>query len=203
MFLKKKINLLIIFSLTLVILFFYKYHNNKSHTQIGGDFELTNHLGQKITNNSFKGYHRLVFFGFTNCPDFCPNTLNNIGIIIDQIDKKNQLVPIFITVDPERDTVAKLKKYLTNFDSKIIGLTGTKEQIKSVKTKYKIFSKKIMDTKKENTKPHNHHDGHDHGGYSVDHTTIVYLMDKKGNYITHFSPDTNNSDMVKKINKYL
>ena len=203
MFLKKKITLLIIFSLTLVILFFYKYHNNKSHTQIGGDFELTNHLGQKTTNDSFKGYHRLVFFGFTNCPDFCPNTLNNIGIIIDQIDKKNQLVPIFITVDPERDTVAKLKKYLTNFDSKIIGLTGTKEQIKFVKTKYKIFSKKVMDVKKKNGESNNHHDEHDHGGYSVDHTTIIYLMDKKGFYITHFSPDTNNSDMIKKINQYL
>ena len=203
MFLKKKITLLIIFSLTLVILFFYKYHNNKSHTQIGGDFELTNHLGQKTTNDSFKGYHRLVFFGFTNCPDFCPNTLNNIGIVINQIDKKDQLVPIFITVDPERDTVTKLKKYLTNFDSKIIGLTGTKEQIKFVKTKYKIFSKKVMDVKKKNGESNNHHDEHDHGGYSVDHTTIIYLMDKKGFYITHFSPDTNNSDMVKKINQYL
>ena len=203
MFLKKKITLLIIFSLTLVILFFYKYHNNKSHTQIGGDFELTNHLGQKTTNDSFKGYHRLVFFGFTNCPDFCPNTLNNIGIVINQIDKKDQLVSIFITVDPERDTVAKLKKYLTNFDSKIIGLTGTKEQIKFVKTKYKIFSKKVMDVKKKNGESNSHHDEHDHGGYSVDHTTIIYLMDKKGFYITHFSPDTNNSDMVKKINQYL
>jgi protein SCO1/2 len=203
MFLKKKITLLIIFSLTLVILFFYKYHNNKSHTQIGGNFELTNHLNQKTTNDSFNGYYRLVFFGFTNCPDFCPNTLNNISIVINEIDKKDQLVSIFITVDPERDTVAKLKKYLTNFDSKIIGLTGTKEQIKFVKTKYKIFSKKVMDVKKKNGESNNHHDEHDHGGYSVDHTTIIYLMDKKGFYITHFSPDTNNSDMVKKINQYL
>ena len=203
MFLKKKITLLIIFSLTLVILFFYKYHNNKSHTQIGGNFELTNHLNQKTTNDSFNGYYRLVFFGFTNCPDFCPNTLNNIGIVINQIDKKDQLVSIFITVDPERDTVAKLKKYLTNFDSKIIGLTGTKEQIKFVKTKYKIFSKKVMDVKKKNGESNNHHDEQDHGGYSVDHTTIIYLMDKKGFYITHFSSDTNNSDMVKKINQYL
>ena len=203
MFLKKKIILLIVFSLTLVILFLYKDHNNKSHIQIGGDFQLTNHLGQKITNDSFKEYHRLVFFGFTNCPDFCPNTLNNIGIVINQIDKKDQLVPIFITVDPERDTVTKLKKYLINFDSKIIGLTGTKEQIKFVKTKYKIFSKKVMDMKKENGESNNHHDGHDHGGYSVDHTTIIYLMDKKGGYITHFSPDTKNSDIVKKINQYL
>ena len=203
MFLKKKITLLIIFSLTLVILFFYKYHNNKSHTQIGGNFELTNHLNQKTTNDSFNGYYRLVFFGFTNCPDFCPNTLNNIGIVINQIDKKDQLVSIFITVDPERDTVAKLKKYLTNFDSKIIGLTGTKEQIKFVKTKYKIFSKKVMDVKKENGESNNHHDSHDHGGYSVDHTTMIYLMNKKGVYITHFSPDTKNSDMIKKINQYL
>jgi len=203
MFLKKKITLLIIFILTLVILFFYKYHNNKSHTQIGGNFELTNHLNQKTTNDSFNGYYRLVFFGFTNCPDFCPNTLNNIGIVINQIDKKDQLVSIFITVDPERDTVAKLKKYLTNFDSKIIGLTGTKEQIKFVKTKYKIFSKKVMNVKKKKGESNNHHDEHDHGGYSVDHTTIIYLMDKKGFYITHFSPDTNNSDMVKKINQYL
>ena len=203
MFLKKKITLLIIFILTLVILFFYKYHNNKSHTQIGGNFELTNHLNQKTTNDSFNGYYRLVFFGFTNCPDFCPNTLNNIGIVINQIDKKDQLVSVFITVDPERDTVAKLKKYLTNFDSKIIGLTGTKEQIKFVKTKYKIFSKKVMNVKKKNGESNNHHDEHDHGGYSVDHTTIIYLMDKKGFYITHFSPDTNNSDMVKKINQYL
>ena len=203
MFLKKKITLLIVFSLTLVILFFYKYHNNKSHTQIGGNFELTNHLNQKTTNDSFNGYYRLVFFGFTNCPDFCPNTLNNIGIVINQIDKKDQLVSIFITVDPERDTVAKLKKYLTNFDSKIIGLTGTKEQIKFVKTKYKIFSKKVMDVKKKNGESNNHHDEHDHGGYTVDHTTIIYLMDKKGIYITHFSPDTNNSSIVKKINQYL
>ena len=88
MLLKKKIILLIVFSLTLVIFFFYKEHYNKSHLQIGGDFQLTNHLGQKITNDSFKEYHRLVFFGFTNCPDFCPNTLNNIGVVINQIDKK-------------------------------------------------------------------------------------------------------------------
>ena len=197
MFLKKKITLLIVFSLTLVILFFYKYHNNKSHTQIGGDFELTNHLNQKTTNDSFNGYYRLVFFGFTNCPDFCPNTLNNIGIVINQIDKKDQLVSIFITVDPERDTVAKLKKYLTNFHPRIIGLTGTNEQITSVKTKYKIFSKKVMAMEKDG------HSNHNHGDYDVDHTTIIYLMDKKGDYITHFSPDTNNLDMVKKINKYL
>ena len=127
----------------------------------------------------------------------------NIKFITGYIDKKKQLVPIFITVDPERDTVIKLKEYLTNFHPKIIGLTGTNEQIKTVKTKYKIFSKKVMKMKKENGESNHNHDSHDHGEYAVDHTTIIYLMDKKGNYITHFSPNIKNSDMLKQINQYL
>ena len=206
MFLKKKNIFLFLIVLIALSFYFYKNFNNSQNT-IGGNFELKNQLGQKITNDSFNGYYRLVFFGFTNCPDFCPNTLNNISQIINEIDKKEKLVSIFITVDPERDTVEKMKNYLLNFDPKIIGLTGSNDQIKVVKQKYKIFSKKVMDMKKENNKDsvdnHNHHDDHDHGGYGVDHTTIIYLMDKKGNYLTHFSPDTTNQKIVKKINQYL
>ena len=202
MFLKKKIFFISFFILSLSLLFFYKFNNKEGYSQIGGDFELTNHLGKKITTKSFNGYYRLVFFGFTNCPDFCPDTLNKISFVMDEIDNKNKLVPIFITVDPERDGVENLKKYLSNFDPKIIGLTGTNEQINSIKKNYKIFSKKIMDM--EENKEHDH-DGHNHGhgGYAVDHTTIIYLMDKKGNYISHFSPDISNSDMIKRINGYL
>ena len=202
MFLKKKI-ILILFGLSLIFGFLYKNQNNSSENQIGGNFELTNHLGQKVTNESFNGYYRLVFFGFTNCPDFCPNTLNDIGIVIDEIDKNHLLVPIFITVDPQRDTVLKLKNYLTNFHPNIIGLSGTNLQINDVKKKYKIFSKKVMEINKENKNVQDHHNDHDHGGYGVDHTTIIYLMDKKGNYLTHFSPDTTNTQLVKKINQYL
>ena len=202
MFLKKKI-ILIVFALSLIFVFLYKNQNNSSNSQIGGNFELTNHLGQKVTNESFNGYYRLVFFGFTNCPDFCPNTLNNIGMIIDEIDKNDLLVPIFITVDPERDTVLKLKNYLSNFNSKIIGLSGTNLQINDVKEKYKIFSKKVMEMDEKNKTVHDHHNDHDHGGYGVDHTTIIYLMNKKGNYLTHFSPDITNRQLVKKINEYL
>ena len=202
MFLKKKI-ILILFGLSLIFVFLYKNQNNSSENQIGGNFELTNHLGRKVTNESFDGYYRLVFFGFTNCPDFCPNTLNDIGIVIDEIDKNHLLVPIFITVDPQRDTVLKLKNYLTNFHPNIIGLSGTNLQINDVKKKYKIFSKKVMEIDKENKNVQDHHNDHDHGGYGVDHTTIIYLMDKKGNYLTHFSPDTTNTQLVKKINQYL
>ena len=113
------------------------------------------------------------------------------------------MVPIFITVDPERDTVLKLKNYLSNFNSKIIGLSGTNLQINDVKEKYKIFSKKVMGMDEKNKTVHDHHNDHDHGEYGVDHTTIIYLMDKKGNYLTHFSSDTTNLQLVKKINQYL
>ena len=202
MFLKKKIVYVVIFLLTTSFLYYFikNYQDDRAKTQIGGNFQLTNHLGEKVNNNSFNGYNRLVFFGFTNCPDFCPNTLNNIGTIINEVKKNVDLIPIFITVDPKRDTTENLKNYLENFHPKIIGLTGSTEEINDVKEKYKIFSKKVIDTK--NKEKHNHK-GHDHGGYSVDHTTIIYLMNKKGRYITHFSPDAKNLEIIKKINKIL
>ena len=199
MFLKKNFYYLILFAFVAIILLVLKNNNKSLDNKIGGDFVLTNQSGQKITNDSFKGYYRLVFFGFTHCPDFCPNTLNNVGEIINEIDKKDILVPIFITVDPQRDTEMRLKKYLSNFHPKIIGLTGSKEQIGGVKKKYKIFSKKVMD---EADSTHNH-DNHDHGGYGVDHTTILYLMDKNGYYLSHFSPEDSSDDIIKRINNLL
>ena len=138
MFLKKNFKFLFIFA----FLLFIGCEENNKKIEIGGSFELTNHLGEEVTNESFKNNYRLVFFGFTNCPDFCPNTLYKIGAIIENVNKKNQLVPIFITVDPERDTVSKLKTYLTNFHPKIIGLTGTNDQIENIKKNIKYFQKK-------------------------------------------------------------
>ena len=200
MFLKKKILFINFFFLLIAYFAFNNLNNKKNQASIGGKFELTNHLGEKVTNKNYKNYYKLIFFGFTNCPDFCPNTLNNIGTLIDQIENKNNLIPLFITVDPERDTVAKLKSYLNNFHPKIVGLTGTKLQIDNVKKNYKIFSKKIIDMEKSDK---NNHENHNHGGYGVDHTTIIYLMNKNGNYLTHFSPDDQISKIVEKINYHL
>ena len=201
MFLKKR-NVIFLVFLGIAIITLLFYQTKKADVvQIGGAFKLTNHHGESVSTKDFENNFLLVFFGFTNCPDFCPNTLNNISTIMQQLDEKsNDIIPLFITVDPERDTAPVLKKYLTKFHPKIIGLTGTNEEIDLVKKKYKIFSKKVMD--KEKTKHNgNHHEDHDHGGYSVDHTTILYLMDKKGLYITHFSPETSNSEMIEKINQ--
>ena len=201
MFLKKK-NIIFLVFLGIAIITLLLYQTKKADVvQIGGAFKLTNHHGESVSTTNFENNFLLVFFGFTNCPDFCPNALNNISTVMQQLDEKsNDIIPLFITVDPERDTVPVLKKYLTNFHPKIIGLTGTNEEIDLVKKKYKIFSKKIMDKEK---KKHNgnHHGDHDNGGYSVNHTTIIYLMDKKGLYITHFSPETSSSEMIEKINQ--
>jgi len=201
MFLKKR-NIIFLVFLGIAIITLLLYQTKKVDVvQIGGAFKLTNHHGESVSTKNFENNFLLVFFGFTNCPDFCPNTLNNISTVMQQLDEKsNDIIPLFITVDPERDTVPVLKKYLTNFHPKIIGLTGTNEEIDLVKKKYKIFSKKVMDKEK---KKHNgnHHGDHDHGGYSVNHTTIIYLMDKKGLYITHFSPETSSSEMIEKINQ--
>ena len=96
MFLKKKIFFISFFILSLSLLFFYKFNNKEGYSQIGGDFELTNHLGKKITTKSFNGYYRLVFFGFTNCPDFCPMTLNNLDLAIKNLnrEKKDLRIPL-------------------------------------------------------------------------------------------------------------
>ena len=196
MFLKKRIVQISVIILIITFSLFF-YNKKNENVVIGGNFELVNHLGKKTTNKDFRNNFLLIFFGFTNCPDTCPNTLNNISKVMDQINQSNDIVPLFITVDPERDTVKVLQKYLTNFHPKVIGLTGTSEQINLVKEKYKIFSKKTMHSKKEG------HENHDHGKYGVDHTSIIYLMNKKGKYIVHFSPENTVSNIVEKIDHYM
>ena len=151
MFLKKK-NIIFLVFLGIAIITLLLYQTKKADVvQIGGAFKLTNHHGESVSTKNFENNFLLVFFGFTNCPDFCPNALNNISTVMQQLDEKsNDIIPLFITVDPERDTVPVLKKYLTNFHPKIIGLTGTNEEIDLVKKKYKIFSKKVVDKEKKN-----------------------------------------------------
>mgnify|MGYP001159894530 CR=1 FL=1 len=201
MLLKKIVSVLLFLGIVIILLFSFKNNNKETAVEIGGKFELTNHFGENVSNKNFKNNFLIVFFGFTNCPDFCPNTLNKISEIINELEKKNdKVIPLFITVDPERDTVLVLKKYLENFHPNIIGLTGTKKQINEVKKKYKIFSKKVMVNKEDK---HVDHDHGDHGEYGVDHTTIIYLMDKKGKYLTHFSGDMNKASILKKIKEYL
>ena len=154
---------------------------------VGGPFTLTDHTGKRVTEQDFRGKHMLVFFGFTHCPDICPAGLQLISAALAKIgDKAERFVPIFISVDPQRDTPETVATYVKNFDDRIVGLTGTPEEIASVAKAYKVFYEKMPN----DASPED---------YNMNHTSIIYVMDPKGEYVTHFTPMNSVDDMTTKL----
>jgi protein SCO1/2 len=144
---------------------------------IGGPFALTDHTGRARTGADFRGKLMLVYFGFTYCPDICPTDLHAIGLALDQLGKAgDEVQPIFITVDPERDTPQVLADYVPMFHPRLIGLSGKAAAIQQAATAYKVYYAKVPRT-----------DGSD---YTVDHSGFVYLMDRGGTYLGFFPPGT-------------
>jgi protein SCO1 len=143
---------------------------------IGGAFNLTNTQGKLVQDADFRGKHMLVFFGFTQCPDVCPLTLTTISSVMDELGADaNKVTPIFITIDPERDSPEIMQQYLVAFHPAIQGLTGTHKDIKQAVKAYKVY------TQYDKTDAE--------AGYDVMHSGYVYFMDGAGKYITHFSHD--------------
>jgi protein SCO1/2 len=135
--------------------------------KIGGDFTLTNHLGEKTSLSDFRGKVVVVNFGYTHCPDICPTTLADLNKVVKALGKKSESVQVFfITVDPARDTPAHLKTYMPHFNKAFIGLTGSKAEIQKVAGKYSAaFQKQESGSK---------------AGYLMAHTSFVYLLDRQG-----------------------
>ena len=156
---------------------------------IGGPFKLTDQNGQTITDGDLKGHPFLVFFGFTNCPEVCPTALFDISEIFTALgsdaDKINAL---FITVDPERDTPAKLKDYLSSFNPRLKGVGGDADALAAVAKAYRVYYKKVP--LKD-------------GDYTMDHTAFIYLMDRNGDYLGFFPPGTSADRMVEIIRPQL
>lgn len=158
---------------------------------IGGPFALTDQSGKKVTDKDFRGRYMLVFFGFTNCPDICPAGLQLISAALDKVGPKAaNITPVFISVDPERDSPEKLATYVKNFSDRIVGLTGTPEEIAAVAKAYRVFYEK---TPNESAP----------ADYGMNHTSIIYLMGPDGEYVTHFTPMTSIDQMVDKLSKVL
>ena len=154
---------------------------------IGGPFSLTDSSGKHITDKDFRGRDMLVFFGFTSCPDICPASLQLMSTVLDKLGPKaDRITPIFITIDPERDTAPKLDEYVKHFSSRIVGLTGTPEEIAAAAKAYRVYYNKVPNK----VVP---------GDYTMDHTGIIYLMDANGDYVTHFTPATPVDDMTAKL----
>jgi protein SCO1 len=156
---------------------------------IGGPFSLIDQRGQTITEQDFKGRPFLVFFGFTHCPDICPTTLYEISQIFDKLGRDGDRIrALFTTVDPERDTPSVLKDYLSNFDARIVAATGDPEAIAAVVKAYRAVSRRVP--LKD-------------GGYTMDHTAIVYLMDKDGRFVTPFSLRRTTDEAAADLRRYL
>jgi cytochrome oxidase Cu insertion factor (SCO1/SenC/PrrC family) len=158
--------------------------------EVGGPFELIDHTGRKRTDADFRGKFLLVYFGYTFCPDVCPTDLAQIAEAIDRLGADGGMVhPLFITVDPERDTPEVLRHYVSYFHPRLIGLTGTAEQVRSAARAYKAYYAKAMA------------DGG--GDYSVDHSGFIYVMDPSGKYLGFFPPGTNAQRMVEILKLHL
>lgn len=155
---------------------------------IGGKFELIDQNGNKFSSDQMRGHLSLIYFGFTYCPDICPTTLNKLSSVISTLEKyKIDIMPIFITIDPKRDTSSLLKEYLGHFHPKFIGLTGSEEDLKHAADLYKVFY-----TRSEASENSGHN-------YMIDHSSFVYLMDKNGKYMKHFYMNTPEEEIIEYI----
>jgi protein SCO1/2 len=140
---------------------------------IGGPFQLTDQSGQVVTEKSMQGHPTLIFFGFTHCPDVCPTALFEMSEVLRAMGGDADRVNAwFISVDPERDTTEAMKDYVSSFDPHLKGLTGDPEQVAKVISAYRVYARKVP--LKD-------------GGYTMDHTALIYLMDRDGNFVSPFN----------------
>ncbi|MBR1221041.1 SCO family protein [Bradyrhizobium sp. U87765 SZCCT0131] len=156
---------------------------------IGGPFQLSDQAGQPVTEKSLQGKPTLIFFGFTHCPDVCPTSLFEISEVLramgSDADKVNAY---FVSVDPERDTPAAMKDYLSSFDPHLKGLTGNSDAVAKVISAYRVYAKKVP--LKD-------------GDYTMDHTALIYLMDRNGRFVAPFNLKRKPEEAAADLKRYI
>ena len=158
--------------------------------EIGGPFALVNQDGKPVTDADFKGKLLLIYFGYTFCPDACPTALGVMASAIDKLDVAGERVtPILITIDPERDTPQALKDYVGNFHPRLVGLTGSADEIAKAAKEYRVFYQKQP--------------GASGADYLMDHSTLIYLMGADGKFLTYFGPQATPAEIAEAIRRYL
>jgi protein SCO1/2 len=158
---------------------------------IGGPFTLRDGNGRTVTDRDLRGRYVLIYFGYTFCPDICPTTLTEVATAMAKLGPKADRVrPVFITVDPERDTPAVMGDYTAMFTPRLLGLTGTPEQIRSVARAYRVYYQK-------------HRTGEAPGDYSMDHSSLLYLLGPDGGFITLIRADQPGEAIAADIAKHM
>lgn len=156
---------------------------------IGGPFKLIDQNGHTVTNTDLKGKWLLVYFGYTHCPDACPTALNNMALALSDIGaEKGEVRPVFITIDPQRDTAPVMKDYVSAFDAPIVALTGSDAAIAQAAKEYRVYYAKHPEPG---------------GDYSMDHTSIIYVMDPKGRFTASFSGEDPPDQIAARLKKLL
>ena len=153
---------------------------------IGGPFTLVDGAGRSVTDREFRGRWMLVYFGYTRCPDACPTSLTDMANAYDMLDPalRTKIAMLFVTVDPEHDTPAAMKDYVASFAAPIVGLSGTPDQVRAAELAYKVYAQK-----------HPEKDG----SYSMDHSSIIYVMDPSGRFVANFSQETPPEQIAAKL----
>ena len=156
---------------------------------IGGPFRLVDQNGKTVTDADLKGKWSLVYFGYTHCPDACPTALNDIAIALDELGPQRTAVrPVFVTVDPERDTPEVLKSYVTAFNAPILALSGTPEEIAQAAKGYRVYYAKHPEAG---------------GDYSMDHSSVIYVMDPEGRFTASFTQENSPEEIAERLKKLL
>ena len=156
---------------------------------IGGPFQLTDQAGRIVTEKSLQGRPTLIFFGFTHCPDVCPTSLFEISEVLRAMgEDANRVNAYFISVDPERDTDAAMKDYLSSFDSHLKGLTGDPDAVAKVISGFRVYARKVP--LKD-------------GNYTMDHTALIYLMDRDGHFVSPFNLKRTPEEAAADLKRYL
>ena len=153
---------------------------------VGGPFPSVDAEGRTVTDADFRGHPFLVYFGYAHCPDICPTTLAELSEVLKRLPEK-PIKALFVTVDPERDTARIMADYVSSFDPRIVGLSGSLEQIAAMEKGYRVFARKAPGKG---------------GDYTMDHSSIVYLMDARGGFIEALNLDRKPEDAAEDLAKY-
>lgn len=158
---------------------------------VGGPFTLQEGSGKTVTDKNFRGHYMLVYFGYTHCPDICPTTLNAVAEAMDKLGARSKdIVPLFITVDPKRDTGTVVQQYAAAFGPEFVGLTGTPAEIAAVAKEYRVYYAV-------------HRTGPGPDDYTMDHSSVLYLMDEKGRFVAPVRANLSPDDMASNLHKLL
>jgi protein SCO1 len=158
---------------------------------VGGAFTLEDGNGKVVTDRDFRGKYMLVYFGYTSCPDVCPTTLNEVAEALDHLGAKaDRLQSIFITVDPKRDTAAVIGQYTAAFTPRLIGLTGSEEQIAKVAREYRVYYAE-------------HRTGPGPNDYTMDHSSVLYLMGPDGRFVATLRTDEDGAQMATELSRLM